>query len=434
MALRSRHMVVSLIGVSAALAAASALPAAAAPPVHSAPTCGPLACYYPPFLKEAYDFPAGKDAPTGAGQTIVVVTAYGSPTIAADLAQFDQEDGIPAPPSFTVLQQQAPAAGVAIPEAVQGWMLETSLDVEYAHAMAPGANVVLAVAATDDARDFVQVMREVLPSYPGSIVTQSFGVDEAQIADDPASANALQQVYADHIATYGTVLASAGDFGAGASFPASSPLVVAVGGTEGGQYPDGLWKNGHYGSEEVWNEPFLPGATGGGPSAIFAAPPWQSGLTGGSMRGTPDVAYNAAVNGGVVIVIGHLHTVMGGTSAATPQWAAIVALANELRGRQALLPLGQATPQLYAIGSAGGDYQPDFHDITSGNNALFGDPTQMPGFTASTGWDFATGLGTPDVAKLVRDLAAADTGRPRHFGSTVSGAGSGRHVRLRPGG
>jgi subtilase family serine protease len=434
-ALRSRHIVVLLVVASAALAAgASVRPALAVEPVHSPPSCGQLACYYPSFLKEAYDFPTGKDAPTGAGQTIVVVTAYGSPTIAADLAQFDQEDGVPAPPSFTVLSQQAPAAGVPIPDAVQGWMLETSLDVEYAHAMAPGANIVLAVAATDDARDFAQVMREVLPSYPGSIVTQSFGVDEDEIAGDPVSANALQQIYADHVAGDGTVLASAGDAGAGASFPASSPLVVAVGGTEGGQYPGGLWKNGHYGSEEVWNEPFLPGATGGGPSAVFAAPPWQSGVTGGAMRGTPDVAYNAAVNGGVVIVIGHLHTVMGGTSAATPQWAAIVALANELRGRQARLPLGQASPQLYAIGRAGGDYQPDFHDITAGNNALFGDPTQMPGFSAAPGWDFATGLGTPDVAKLVKDLAGRDAGRPGHVDSIPSRGGSRTHVRLRPGG
>jgi len=450
-ALRSRHIVVSLAVVSAALvgaAGASALslrpsvavlPAlriseASAQAAHSSPTCGPFACYYPSFLKEAYDFPTGKDAPTGAGQTIVVVTAYGSPSIADDLAQFDQENGLPAPPSFTVLLQQAPAAGVPIPDAILGWMLETSLDVEYAHAMAPGANIVLAVAATDDARDFGQVMREVLPSYPGSIVTQSFGADESEIVADPAPANALQQIYSDHVSGNGTVLASAGDFGAGASFPASSPLVVSVGGTEGGRYPGGLWKNGHYGSEEVWNEPFLPGATGGGPSAIFPAPLWQLGLTGTSQRATPDVAYNAAVNGGVVIVIGHFHTLMGGTSAATPQWAAIVALANELRGRQGRLPLGQATPQLYAIGRSRGDYQPDFHDIVSGNNALGGDPTQMPGFSAGPGFDFTTGLGTPDVSKLVADLARSDGGHAGVGDRVATGGGKTKHVRLSPGG
>jgi hypothetical protein len=219
-ALRLRHFVVLLALVPVALVAAagaSALPLpsvgvipaltiseAAASAAHSAPVCGTLTCYYPPFLKDAYDFPTGKDAPTGAGQTIVVVTAYGSSTIAADLARFDQENALPAAPSFTVIQQQAPAAGVPQPTAMLDWLLEASLDVEYAHAMAPGANIVLAVAATDDARDFAQVMREVLPSYPGSIVTQSFGTDESVVfADDPVTANALGEIYADHVSHNG---------------------------------------------------------------------------------------------------------------------------------------------------------------------------------------------------------------------------------------
>jgi subtilase family serine protease len=455
-ALRLRHFVGLLALVSAALVAVGAasaqqlpsvgvIPAltiseAAASAAHSAPVCGTLACYYPSFLKQAYDFPTGKDAPSGAGQTIVVVTAYGSSTIAADLAQFDEENALPAAPSFTVIQQQAPALGVPQPETIFDWLLETSLDVEYAHAMAPGANIVLAVAATDDARDFAQVLREVLPSYRGSIVTQSFGTDESVVfADDPVTANALEQIYADHVSDNGTVLASAGDLGAGPSFPASSPLVVSVGGTQGGQYPGGLWKNGHYGSEEVWNEPWYGRATGGGPSAVFQAPPWQLGLTGTTQRATPDVAYNSAVNGGVVVnfTLGvvPLHALMGGTSAATPQWAAIIALANELRGRQGRLPLGQATPQLYAIGRSKGDYQPDFHDITVGNNALGGDLTQAPGFSATRGYDLTTGLGTPDVSKLVKDLAASDSGR-FHSDNRVASVGGGtrKHVRLSPGG
>jgi subtilase family serine protease len=455
-ALRLRHFVGLLALVSAALVAVAgasaqplssvgAVPAltiseAAASAAHSAPVCGTLACYYPSFLKEAYDFPTGKDAPTGVGQTIVVVTAYGSPTIGGDLAQFDQENALPAAPSFTVIQQQAPALGdPQTPETIFGWLLETSLDVEYSHAMAPGANIVLAVAATDNAKDLAQVMREVLPSYPGSIVTQSFGTDESVVfADDPVTANALEQIYAVHVSHNGTVLASAGDFGAGPSFPASSPLVVSVGGTQGGQYPGGLWKNGHYGSEEVWNEPLYGRATGGGPSALFPAPPWQLGLTGTTQRATPDVAYNSALNGGVVIVVTAFgrqsHTLMGGTSAATPQWAAIVALANELRGRQGRLPLGQATPQLYAIGRNNGDYQPDFHDITVGNNALGGDLSQAPGFSAARGYDLTTGLGTPDVTKLVKDLAASDAGGVRSDVRVASVGGTRKNVRLSPGG
>jgi subtilase family serine protease len=214
--------------------------------------------------------------------------------------------------------------------------------------------------------------------------------------------------------------------------------VVSVGGTQGGQYPGGLWKNGHYGSEEVWNEPSYGRATGGGPSSVFPAPPWQLGLTGTAQRATPDVAYNSALNGGVVVnfTLGAApaHTLMGGTSAATPQWAGILALANELRGRQGRLPLGQATPQLYAIGRSNGDYQPDFHDIAVGNNALGGDPTQAPGFSAARGYDLTTGLGTPDVAKLVKDLAASDIGGVHTDDRVASVGGTRRHVRLNPGG
>jgi subtilase family serine protease len=456
-ALRRRHFVGLLALVSAALVAVAGASAQSVPPVgvvpaltiseaaasaaHSAPVCGPqaLSCYYPSFLKQAYDFPTGKDAPTGVGQTIVVVTAYGSPTIADDLARFDQENGLPAPPSFTVIKQQPPALGDPQPDAVFGWLLETSLDVEYAHAMAPGANIVLAVAATDNAKDFAEVMGEVLPTYPGSIVTQSFGADESQVfTGDPVTANALEQIYANHVSHHGTVLASAGDFGAGPSFPASSPFVVSVGGTQGGEYPGGLWKNGHYGSEEVWNEPLYGRATGGGPSAVFPAPSWQLGLTGTTQRATPDVALNSALNGGVVVNftfgIVPAHTLMGGTSAATPQWAGILALANELRGRQGRLPLGQATPQLYAIGRSNGDYQPDFHDITVGNNALGGDPSQALGFSATRGYDLTTGLGTPDVAKLVKDLAATDIGSVHTDDRVASVGGTRKHVRLNPGG
>src|SRR5205823_9550520 len=108
-------------------------------------TCGSLTCYTPAALQQAYDFPNGKGAATRAGQTIVIVTAYGSPTIQSDLAQFDAENGIAAPPSFVELDQTAPPQGAGDGMFFM-WAVETSLDVEYAHAMAPGANIVLAVA------------------------------------------------------------------------------------------------------------------------------------------------------------------------------------------------------------------------------------------------------------------------------------------------
>ena len=425
----------------------------------AAPVCpNGLVCYSPSHLKDAYDFPKGKSAPSGVGQTIVIVEAYGSDTIAQDLAQFDAENGLPGPPSFTTVDQQTPMTDEGSGD-VDHWKIETSLDVEYAHAMAPGANIVLAVALTDDTRNIAQLVTEVLPQYPGAIVSQSFGTDETGPASDPERAAILDAAYMNHILTGGTVLASSGDFGASdftplfghpvpmASYPAVSPFVVAVGGTEGDPFPDGLWRpNGSkYGSEQVWNEltPRISpgaGASGGAPSRTYSAPIWQQGITGIPMRAEPDVAYNAANNGGVIVVASlrapGQHGVVGGTSAGAPQWAAIVALANELRGRQGRLPLGLATPQLYAIGADRKSYREDFNDILSGNNALFGDPSQLPGFVAGPGYDLPTGLGTPVVSKLLADLAGRE-GRGGKLGDLVGSGQSGvahGHVRFNPGG
>jgi subtilase family serine protease len=403
---------------------------AAARAAKQTPLCPPqnptVVCYSPSHLRDAYDFP---NQPTGRGQTIVVVSAYGSGAIGADitsdLAQFDAENGLPAPPSFTVVEQQSPAP-VDGSGAVLDWAIETSLDVEYAHAMAPGADIVLAVAANDHPFNLFGILREVLPQYPGSIVTQSFGGDETGDPSDLAMFQAFDRLYAAHIATGGTVLASSGDLGATgtsfmfgppaptAAYPASSPLVLAVGGTEGNPYPDGLWRRGKYGGEQVWNEVLQnpdgspkPGASGGAPSAIYDAPEWQRGMTGSDMRAEPDVSYDAANNGGVVIVMGGQHGVVGGTSAGTPQWAAIVALANELRVRQHNPQLGLVAPQLYELARDRKTYGQDFHDITTGTNALFGGapPYNFPGFEAGPGYDYPTGLGTTVVSRLIKDLA-----------------------------
>jgi subtilase family serine protease len=433
--------------------------ASAAKAAQTTPVCpNGLVCYSPSHLRDAYDFPKGKSAPTGYGQTIVIVEAYGSDTIAQDLAQFDAENGLPDPPSFTTVNQQTPITTEGSGD-VDHWKIETSLDVEYAHAMAPGANIVLAVALTDDTQNVAQLVTEVLPHYPGAIVSQSFGTDEAGPASDPEAAAILDTAYLSHVLTGGTVLASSGDFGASdftpfvgqpvpmASYPAVSPFVLAVGGTEGDPFPDGLWRpNGHkYGAEQVWNEltpRIFPGAgaSGGAPSRIYPAPIWQQGVTGNATRAEPDVAYNAANDGGVVVVASlrapGQHGVVGGTSAGAPQWAAIVALANELRGRQGRLPLGLATPQLYAIGADRKSYGEDFHDITSGNNALFGDPTQLPGFFAGPGYDLPTGLGTPVVSRLLADLAGREGRGGRLDGLVRSGQNGGGHghVRFNPGG
>jgi subtilase family serine protease len=149
----------------------------------------------------------------------------------------------------------------------------------------------------------------------------------------------------------------------------------------------------------VWNEPVFSAATGGAPSVLFSLPSYQSGL-GLTTRTTPDVSYDAAINGGVLVYYTALGTpiwfIVGGTSAGSPQWASIVALANQLKGA----PLGFLNPTLYQVGCSG-NYRQDFHDITVGNNRLVGTPV---GFSASTGWDAASGWGTPNVANLIADL------------------------------
>ena len=272
----------------------------------SAPLCAlPKVCYSPALLQQAYDFPTGRWAPTGAGQTIVIVMPYGSPTIADDLATFDSTFNVAPPKSFSVVTATG-AGGVGSDDLIT-WGVETSASVEYAHAMAPGANIVLAVSPTDDVVDVAATEAELLPQYPGAIVAQSFGDDET----DPTAQDAFQQLHDIYTAATtlgGTILASSGDFGATdgyddpvASYPASDPLVTGVGGTEGNPYPGGLLGKHGYGGEQVWNESemFTARPPGGAPSILFDSPAYQHGLTGYDVRTVPDVTYNAAINGGI---------------------------------------------------------------------------------------------------------------------------------------
>lgn len=395
-------------------------------PAQLGPDCGtfdglPLICYGPSYIRSAYDFPSSLD---GSGQTIVIVDAYGSPTIGSDLARFDSAFGIAAPPSFTVVC--APGGCPAFnPQSSNqvGWSFETSLDVEYAHAMAPGANIVLVVASTNYGNALNAAETTAISRYPGSIMSQSFGIPEYSVSGNDAQILQAEQNYGTAQAAGITVLASAGDAGAtngasfaNASFPASDPLVTAVGGTEGLPYPGGLANcrttskttacKGSYGGEQVWNEPVFQAAGGGAPSLFFAAPAYQAPL-GLTTRTTPDISYNAAVNGGVLVAWSALPAdagfyIVGGTSAGSPQWAAVVALANQLSASEGRGSLGFINPALYHLAQTAA-YSTDFHDITVGNNQLTGTPV---GFNAGPGWDDASGWGTPDVARLVPDLVA----------------------------
>jgi subtilase family serine protease len=399
---------------------------------------GSLICYSPNFVHTAYNFPASLD---GTGQTILIVDAFGSSTIRNDLDLFDRLFGIPAPPSFTILCDPAgcPATPVtANPSHGEfGWVIETSLDVEYAHAMAPGANIVLVVASTNSGNAINSAETRAIKLYPGSIMSQSFGIPEILIRGNNGQILQAHRNYETAAAEGMTVLASSGDFGAtngfstaNPQFPSSDPLVTAVGGTQGLPYipigtndscPMGqICSSGlatfegpcvlgrtvppdctpvGYGGEQVWNEPEFGAATGGAPSLLFGVPSYQDGL-GLTARATPDISYNAAVNGGVLVVTSALGPpalfIVGGTSAGSPQWASIFALVNQCRANHGLGPRGFANPTIYSLAAAG------FHDITVGNNQLVGTPV---GFSAKTGWDDATGWGTPNVADLVSGLA-----------------------------
>jgi subtilase family serine protease len=262
--------------------------------------------------------------------------------------------------------------------------------------------------------------------YPGSIISQSFGTPEAVFRGNNSQFLQAHQNYVNARAQGITVLASSGDLGASnggfpfanAGFPASDPFVTAVGGTQGlplgnlvklagmcaPPAPTSCLPVG-YGAEEAWNEAWIDSAGGGAVSAVFGVPSYQATL-GFAGRAVPDVAYNAAVDGGVLVYYSALgpaqagYYVIGGTSAGSPQWAGIFALANTARASSGKAPLGFANPALYSI-AAGANYNADFHDIIFGDNILFGTSV---GFAAGVGYDLATGLGTPNVANLLSDL------------------------------
>jgi subtilase family serine protease len=464
MAKRLRFLV--LLAIAAAFCTAAAASAAPMRPMLQPGPFHPLAhftpadaandclngppCYLPQEIQAAYNYPAGPGAPTGSGQTILVVTAYGAPFLANDLVIFDRGLGLPDPPHFRVETQQLPVSSIGS-GATYIWQVETDLDVQWAHAMAPDANIVVAVANTDDPANVAEVLREVLPKYPGAIVTQSFGADETGPAGDPTLPNTFDPLYLLSLLRGGTVLAASGDFGASngtelegvtpsamAAYPASDPLVLAVGGTEGNPYPGGLLTaNGTYGGEQAWNEVVFgtPGAGGGAESVLFDAPSWQRSLHANG-RLEPDVSYNASEVDGYLVILSCRpnpaddgltldpscvdssnfgFVAVGGTSAGTPQWAAIVALANQLRAQGHRSPLGFVSPTLYDLAKDPRTYARDFHDITTGNNALnlmaLGFPAASQfGFSAAPGYDLATGLGTPNVSNLLFDLQKQSSG------------------------
>ncbi len=327
----------------------------------------------------------------GTGQTIAIVTAYNDPRIISDLAAFDRTYGLPDAPAVNVLNMGATTTD-------PGWALETSLDVEYAHTIAPSATIDLVEASSASFNSLFNAVNfaKNLPNV--SVVSMSWGTSEFY---GEAAYDSLFTTPAGHTGV--TFVAASGDSGAwsGPSYPAISPNVIGVGGTT-----LNLTSSGTYGSETGWTY-----STGGFSglatnwTSYEAQPAYQTatltaaGLSYG-VRTSPDVSFNADPNTGVPVYDSIPYSgqsgwfQVGGTSAATPAWAGLIAIANEglsLAGKGTLSNT-QALTDLYSLPSS------DFHDITSGFN----------GYYASTGYDLVTGLGSPKANLVISGILTAN--------------------------
>ena len=376
-------------------------------------------CYGPDEIRTAYSIQPlldrGKD---GRGRTIVIVDAYAVPGIRDDLKAFDATFGLP-DPTLRIVRPQGANWDPKDPEQ-QGWAGETDLDVQWAHAVAPGAKIVLVQARSSDDADILAATKWAVDHNVGDVISQSFGEDERCVA--PAIARAQHQVFQKATAKGITLFASSGDQGSAqpdcdgdsyrkaVSSPATDPLVTAVGGT----FLDTTVPGGAYLEEATWNESDIYEAAGGGGYSRLVGKPWfQKAVVRGSKRAVPDVAYNAGINSGVICVFGDAATagqgqayfLVGGTSAGSPQWAGLAAIGAQIAHHR----LGAINDDLYALGSSR-KAKSLFHDITGGNNAFTynaGDDNfvTVPGYAAKRGWDAATGWGSPIASSLVPALA-----------------------------
>jgi len=436
-----------------------------------------ITCFTPQAVQSAYNLgPLYNAGLTGKGVTIAIVDSYGSDTMAHDLHVYDTkfglkpmcgEEGVTCTagmPTFSELSLNGSPATKSQPgngthqEDKSAWAIEVALDVETSHAIAPDANILLVhtnTAETLGVQGFPNMMKAedyVVKNHLADVISQSFGSSEEAFGS-PQSLLNLRYAFEDAAANGVTVLASTGDdgtsntqkqpVGQGGQFiepdptvgwPASDPLVTAVGGTYLCTDPNATtnqprtpYSKPGIAAKCASNSVFNPGGiysevawtfSGGGFSSIFAKPSWQSPLPAGSSftgstRGIPDVAFQASsATGGLIYLtlppdgdgsnVGNAGWYsIGGTSLSCPQWAGIVAIADQLNGK----PLGFINPALYKLGANPTTYANDFFDVATGNTNQ--EDPNVPGYPSTTGWDAVTGLGTPNAANLVPDLVAA---------------------------
>ena len=393
--------------------------------------------YSPAQIRAAYDLPAlpaagtaltpSQAAQLGAGQTIYIVDAMHNPNAAAELAIFNQKFGLPGcttkaiAANATLPLPPAPASGCELsvvyntpsstmtataPAYNSGWAMEIALDVQWAHATAPLARIVLIEAPDASINSLLGGVRLANLMGPG-IVSMSFGAAEGSWTASVDSAFTGKNM---------SYLAATGDAGSGVSWPSVSPNVLAVGGTTLSYSGSGVR------SEAAWS------GTGGGISAYTALPTYQTanvpGLTNLLRRNVADVAFNAdPATGQYTAVMAQGSSTaswlsIGGTSLSTPQWAGLVAIANASRALQAKTALGLPHSILYGqIASVPGTFASSFADITRGSNGT------CSVCTARVGYDPLGGLGTPNVKNLLASLSGTQIApvAPVVTGASISG-------------
>jgi len=305
----------------------------------------------------------------GYGQTIAIVDAYDDPNISKDLSTFSNQFGLPDCTSANGCFVKVTPQGKTRSDS--GWALEESLDVQWAHAMAPGAKIILVEAKSASFSNLLSAV-DYAASRAGQ-VSMSWGGSEFS-----SESNYDSHFNKNNVSFF----ASSGDSGSGTIYPSVSPYVVAVGGTT--LNVDSL---GNVSSETGWS------GSGGGSSLYESEQSYQTnyGISNNGKRAVPDVSYNGDPNTGVPVYdsFGYQGSKgwfqVGGTSAGAPQWAALSAIVNNAR----TTPMSSAsygTDTLLYGAATGTDYANDFRDIMSGNNG---------GFSAGTGYDFVTGVGSP---------------------------------------
>ncbi len=381
--------------------------------------------YSPQQMAAAYGFNGitfGGSAGDGSGQTIAIVNAYDDPALVdstapnfatSDLALFDRQYGLPDPPSFQKISQSGDPAGLPGNDPAGAgmpgnWEEEEALDVDWVHALVPGASIILVECNSSGGPD-LYAGAKTAAGLPGvSVVSMSWGSAEY------AGENAFDGDFttpAGHPAV--TFVAATGDMGAPGLYPAFSPNVLAVGGTTLTIQPDGS-----YGGESGW-------INGGGGTSIYETQAaYQEGVQVFGKRTIPDVSLDADPQTGASVYDSYDDTngdgpwmKTGGTSLAAPVWAALIAIADQGRlsaGGTTLDGASQVLPALYALPAT------DFRDVVTGGNGVF---------QARPGYDESTGLGTP-VADLLAPARWLTTTWPPGWGSIRGRLRSSRPANL----